>query len=138
MDIDSVRAHIYDYYDNSSLGEVEILPLWDGDRGLAGTMTSGEPETPLVYSLSCPLPNPFENKTTISYSIAKPEKVLLCVYDASGRLIRTLVNERKDPGVYSLIWNGCDNNNRDISAGVYFIRLKSGDFKSVRKIILLR
>jgi hypothetical protein len=138
MNVDSVRAHIYDYYDDGSLGEVEILPLWDGDRGLGGTMSSGRDDIPLVYSLKSIKPNPFEDKATIHFSLAKPGNVSLCIYDVSGRLVRILCNEKKEAGAYNVRWNGYDNNNRKVPAGVYFTRLVASDFKSVKKIVLVR
>ncbi len=138
MDIDTVQTHIYDYYDDNTLGIVEVEPLWNGDKTIGGAMSSGRGETPLIYSLRCPSPNPFENNTSISYSIAKPGNIYLCVYDVTGRLIKTLEKTKKDSGVYIVKWSGFDNNNRKISAGIYFIRLRSGDFTSVKKIILVK
>ncbi len=138
MDIDSVESHIYDYYDDNSLGVVEIEPLWNGNKAVGGTMSSGEETTPVVYFLNHPSPNPFVNKTIIAYSIAKPGKVTLNIYDISGRLIKTLVKEKKETGFYTTKWNGCDNNNRKVATSVYFARLTAGDYTSVKKVILIR
>ncbi len=137
---DTVKEHIYDYYDDNSLGIVEVEPLWEGEdeKGKGGEMLSGEGTTPLIYSFKHPSPNPFVNNTTIAYSIAKPGNVSLNIYDISGRLIKTLVDEKKDAGVYSVRWNGSDDDKRQVAIGVYFIRLTSGDFTSVKKVILVR
>ncbi|MCX8015168.1 MAG: hypothetical protein N2748_04035, partial [candidate division WOR-3 bacterium] len=53
-------------------------------------------------------PNPFKSLTAIRYSLPAQSKVSLVIYDVSGRLIKTLVNEHKAPGIYSIIWNGTD------------------------------
>ena len=139
-DTDTVKEHIYDYYDDNSLGIVEVEPLWEGEdeKGMGGEMLSGEGLKPLIYSLRTASPNPFVNNTTMAYSIAKPGNVSLNIYDISGRLVKTLINEKKDAGVYSLRWNGSDDNNRQVAIGVYFTRLTSGDFTSVKKVILVR
>ncbi|MBA7599166.1 hypothetical protein ES703_06193 [subsurface metagenome] len=139
-DTDTVKEHIYDYYDDNSLGIVEVEPLWEGEeeKGKGGEMLSGEGTTPLIYSLKHPSPNPFINNTTIAYSITKPGNVSLNIYDISGRFIKTLVDEKKDAGVYSVRWNGSDDDKRQVAIGVYFIRLTSGDFTSVKKVILVR
>jgi parallel beta-helix repeat protein len=138
MDLDTIAKHIYDYYDDNSLGEVKIIPIWDGDRGLSGAMSSGKGEMPLVYSLKRVNPNPFDNIATIHYSIAKPGNVSLCIYDVSGRLVKTLCDERKDAGSYSVRWDSRDNMNRKVSAGVYFIRMETGNFISTKKALLVR
>jgi parallel beta-helix repeat protein len=137
MNIDTVLAHIWDYYDDNSLGIVKIKPLWDGNKGIGGAMTAGT-ENRFIYFLKHSFPNPFTTNTTISYSIAKPGKVSLNVYDVSGRLVRKLVNERKKPGIYTVKWSGNNENGCNISTGVYFTRLVAGDFISVKKLILVR
>lgn len=101
-------------------------------------MSSGEGTTPLIYSLKTPSPTPFKDNTTISYSLAKPCKVSLKVYDKIGRLVRTLENGSKDAGVYRTKWNGVNNNKKKVAAGVYFTRLTSEVFISTKKVILVR
>jgi len=117
-------------------GTVTVEDLVIGPAG--GPMSSGEGTTPFVYSLRAASPNPFANNTTVSYSIARPGRVSLNIYDISGRLIRNLVSERKEAGVHSARWNGKDNNNRKVATGVYFTKLLSGDFVTVNKVILVR
>jgi parallel beta-helix repeat protein len=137
MNIDTVLAHIWDYYDDNSLGIVEVKPLWDGNKGIGGAMTAGT-ENRFIYCLKHSSPNPFANNTSISYSIAKPGKVSLNVYDVSGRLVRRLVDEKKNAGIYTVRWSGNNEYGHNVSTGVYFMRLVAGDFISVKKIILVR
>ncbi|KPJ70832.1 hypothetical protein AMJ52_09395, partial [candidate division TA06 bacterium DG_78] len=59
-------------------------------------------------------------------------------YDVSGRLVKTLVQAEQSAGVYNLVWNGYDNNNQRVAPGVYFTKLASGDFVSVKKLILIK
>jgi hypothetical protein len=86
-------------------------------------------------------PNPFQSSTSISYQIPSsypessiPNHVSLNVYDITGRLVKTLVDETKEAGVYQLPITS----NQLPGSGIYFYRLKSGDFTSTKKLILLR
>jgi flagellar hook assembly protein FlgD len=94
-------------------------------------------------------PNPFPNNTTIRYQIpsrgdGKPKAVSLSIYDISGRLTATLVNEEKEAGYYSVNWDRKDTHGRELSNGVYFYRLNVGTngdspmFTQTRKMVLLK
>jgi len=72
------------------------------------------------------------------YSIGKTENVVLAVFDVNGRLIRTLVNERKTSGKHHAAWDGTNNQGDRIASGVYFLRLTAGNRAVTKKLILLR
>lgn len=88
---------------------------------------------PNNYELSQNYPNPFNPSTKINYSIPASSKVSLIVYDILGREIKTLVNEFQNAGRYSVDFNAVG-----LASGIYFYRLKSGQFSETRKLILLR
>ncbi|MEO0083819.1 MAG: SBBP repeat-containing protein, partial [candidate division WOR-3 bacterium] len=83
-------------------------------------------------------PNPFKTQTTISYSIPTETKVSLMIYDVSGRLVKALVDEFKSPGIYSINWNGTDEQERKVGQGVYFYVLKTADNKTQKKMLMLK
>jgi hypothetical protein len=83
-------------------------------------------------------PNPFNPQTTIAYSLAEAGRVNLRIYDASGRVVKTLVDDNKTAGKHTATWNGRDRNGVAVSSGVYFVRLESGGNVQARKIILLK
>ncbi|MBE0433567.1 T9SS type A sorting domain-containing protein [candidate division WOR-3 bacterium] len=94
-------------------------------------------------------PNPFHSSVLIQYSIAKEGFVQLKIYNSAGQLIRTLVNEKRKAGNYKIQWDGTDNRNKLLPSGVYFIKLKGGDFSQTpldacyltgqtKKLLLLR
>ncbi len=89
-------------------------------------------------------PNPFKKQIDIVYQLAKPSTVELVVYDASGRLVRSLANGIYNPGYYTAVWDGCDDLGRVVSAGIYLIHFTAGplrktnDYEKVKKVILLR
>jgi len=138
INIDSCKAHIHDYFDNSLLGTVWVEPLWNGNHESEGTMESGKGKVALRNLLNAASPTPFLKNTKINYSIANPGYISLCIYDISGRLVRTLCNEKKDANTYRASWNGRDNSGSKVSTGIYFIRLATDDFVAVKKVMVVR
>lgn len=104
---------------------------------LTGGVTAAGP-TPRQNALLAAYPNPFNPETTIRYELANRTHVSLRVYDVSGAVVRTLVNDVKAAGSYSLTWNGKDDHGSSVSSGVYFYRMTAGSFSDVRKMTLLK
>ncbi|MCK4352782.1 carboxypeptidase regulatory-like domain-containing protein [candidate division WOR-3 bacterium] len=90
-----------------------------------------------IYRLYQNQPNPFSQKTVISYQLPVVSRVSLKIYDITGRLAKLLVNDTQKPGHYTVNWDGTDTNGKKLSSGIYFYRLESGDFKAINKLILL-
>ncbi|MCL4279869.1 MAG: T9SS type A sorting domain-containing protein, partial [Ignavibacteriaceae bacterium] len=86
-----------------------------------------------AYSLSQNYPNPFNPTTTISYSIKSPGLVSLKVYDILGTEVASLVNENQEAGNYSVEFNAYN-----LTSGIYFYTLTSGNFVETKKLILLK
>ena len=89
--------------------------------------------TPKEYSLLQNYPNPFNPVTRINFDIPKQGLVTMKVFDILGREVRTLVNEIKAPGRYSVDFNGTE-----FSSGVYFYRLESNGFTDIKRMILIK
>jgi len=79
------------------------------------------------------VPNPFDGSTVIYYSLQVPDRVILQIYDVTGRSVENLVNEDRTPGVHQVNWDG-----QGRASGIYFCKLKAGEFTDVQKMILLR
>jgi hypothetical protein len=94
--------------------------------------------TPKVFALYQSLPNPFSQSTMIHYQLPFSSHITLKVFNNSGKLVRTLVNETQQSGYYAIDWNGKDLSGSSAANGVYFYRLKSGDFTATKKMILLK
>jgi endo-1,4-beta-D-glucanase Y len=88
---------------------------------------------PEQFSLEQNYPNPFNPSSTISFAIPKQAQVRLEIFNVLGRLIATLLNEEKAPGRYSVIWEA-----GRVTSGVYFYRIRAGDYVQTRKAILLK
>ena len=88
---------------------------------------------PDKFVLSQNYPNPFNPKTIIKYELGIKNIVSLKVYDVLGNEVRTLVNEVKPPGRHEIEFDG-----KDLSSGVYFYKLTTGDFVETKRMILLK
>ena len=83
-------------------------------------------------------PNPFNPVTTINYQVAENTSVTIVVYDVLGKKIRDLVNDYKVIGSYQIKWNGKDNDDNQISSGIYFYQMTTIHFRDIKKLILER
>lgn len=89
--------------------------------------------TPLI-SLHM-FPNPFFHELNVSYALPSFSEVSLKIYDCSGRLIKTLINQREQkPGIYGIKWNP----DKTLPSGAYYFTLKTQNFSINKKIILLK
>lgn len=95
---------------------------------------------PRAFSLAQNSPNPFNPVTTISYTVpgGYGADVRIEVFDISGRLVSTLVDQYREPGSYSVFWEGTDSYGARVSSGVYFYRMSAGEFVQTRKMVLLK
>ncbi len=92
------------------------------------------------FSLQQNYPNPFNPTTTIRFSLDKSASVSLRVYDITGKLVKTLYNDKKlKAGVaHKVVWNGKNNLGNSVASGTFYYKLKAGEKVSVKKMILLR
>ena len=88
---------------------------------------------PTEFALSQNYPNPFNPSTTILYQLPKSTHVKLSIYDITGKLVETLVNEYKNAGYYSIEWNA-----ENSSSGIYLYRIDAGEFSNVRKCLIVK
>ncbi|UCE07537.1 MAG: VCBS repeat-containing protein, partial [bacterium] len=93
---------------------------------------------PSDYALSQNYPNPFNQTTTIRYTLPKPDRVTIKIYNLLGHEVRTLVEMPKEAGYHAVDWDGKDKMATQVAAGIYFYIMKSSDFKDFKKLLLLR
>ena len=92
-----------------------------------------EATLPTSYYLENAFPNPFNSVTRLSYGLPTPSQISIQVYDLSGRLVETLIDQKQSAGNHFAVWDG-----RNASSGVYIVRMNTDEFTSVQKLILLR
>ncbi len=111
------------------------------------TKVREEQETshPDSFELSNNYPNPFNPTTTISFSLkakaselSQPIHTTLTICNILGQKVRTLVNDKRLPGVYKVVWDGKDSSGHEVASGIYFYQLKTKNFISSKKMVLLR
>lgn len=97
-----------------------------------------ENSPPYRYTLNQNYPNPFNPVTTIEFEIQKRERVTLDIYDIRGVRVKRLVDRSLAAGRYRVEWKGKNQLGANVSSGIYFCRIKTGDWESNLKMVLLR
>ncbi|HKW12846.1 MAG TPA: T9SS type A sorting domain-containing protein [Candidatus Krumholzibacteria bacterium] len=92
----------------------------------------------LKNSLSQNYPNPFNPQTSIAFTIKDRGAVSLKVYNVNGELVRTLANDSRAAGSYTLVWDGHNDAGQPVSSGVYFYKLVTNNFSQTKKMVLLK
>jgi hypothetical protein len=99
----------------------------------------GGVEATQVFCLHACRPNPFNSVTSIRYDLPEAAHVDLEVFDVSGRLVRRLIDHRlTEPGRYTTVWNGRNDEGLRVAPGIYFMRLAAGTETEIERTILLR
>lgn len=100
---------------------------------------------PKDFSLGQNYPNPFNPTTTIPFNVTSsqfmvhnPIHTTLTVYNILGQKVRVLLDKELRVGGYEVVWDGKDEKGKEVSTGIYFYQLKTGDYKETKKMILLR
>ena len=128
----------YIYFENNQLCPPYPECISEDDLGYQNTtncppLSISELSLPINYQLHQPFPNPFNPTTSISFSIPEQSQTSLKVYDIKGNLISTLLNQTMNVGHHQIEWNG-----ENLSSGPYFIRINSGEFSDVKKVVLVK
>lgn len=93
---------------------------------------------PTTFAISQNYPNPFNPTTSIKYQLPQTADVTITIYNLLGQKVRTLVNEKKEPGYYEVAWNGLNDHDVQVATGLYIYRIKAADFVSSKKMLLLK
>jgi|GEM_PF-3473252 len=146
-DVNTASSLLNEVENESSLSTPVEIATAEDDYNVYGNMLAAnsgstlpkiqqkteEIQKPTSYSLLQNYPNPFNPTTMISYQVPNDGFVTLKIYDMLGREVKTLVNEFKSQGKYSVTFDASH-----LASGVYFYQLKSGNYASIKKMILLK
>jgi len=97
------------------------------------SIEDGREDTPLEYGLSQNYPNPFNPSTTINFSLPKSEYTTLKVFNVLGKIVAIIVSNKLNPGNHTFTFDG-----KNLASGVYYYQLVAGEYREVKKMILLR
>jgi len=103
----------------------------------ATAFVAGDPR-PVEFGLDQNRPNPFNPVTTISYSLPSAADVKIEIYNAAGKLVRTLVDVRQEAGEKSALWDGTNDVGQKVASGVYMYRLIADGRVSDKRMVLLK
>jgi hypothetical protein len=129
-----------EFFETATFGSFSFLSESSSDIFVAklnSFILADDEITPMEMGLSN-YPNPFNPATTIKFSLPNDSKIELIIYNIKGQTIKTLTHNVFNKGNHSIIWNGSDDSGKSVSSGIYFYKLKTGDFQKVRRMILLR
>jgi hypothetical protein len=112
---------------------LDEVQLSDYNGNMLSVTTQKEPALPTAFALQQNYPNPFNAITEIRFSLPQAVHVKLEVFNALGQKVAVLVDRKLEAGYHSATWDGST-----ASSGVYFYRIKAGDFVESRKMILLK
>jgi hypothetical protein len=115
-----------DYDGNKEYHSLQILGVSPGTT------------VPQSFVLHQNYPNPFNPITQIKYELPKASLVNITIYDMMGRIVNNLASSRQAAGYKSVLWNATNDAGQPVSAGLYLYTIQAGDFKQVKKMVLLK
>ncbi len=118
--------------DNTTIGFVSFTSQ------IVSDVNNEDVQLPTKFELYQNYPNPFNPSTQISFDLAKPDHVSLVVFNLTGRMVATLLDQTLSAGNHTVVWDGHDHDGIEAASGVYFYRLMSGEFSATRKLALVR
>jgi hypothetical protein len=125
-------------FPNADIAWAEILYDNSNSKGLGNSTQKNNPERLIVLpeitnKLYQNYPNPFYLNTSISYDLAEDSNVHLELFDSFGHKLETIQNQYMSSGSYKFVWNS-----DEYSAGIYYLTMKTGVYRSTIKMILLK
>jgi hypothetical protein len=126
------------YYNDYSSGVPEVRTVYPEMEKTEVNISGDGSALPTVYGLSQNFPNPFNPATEIKYAIPEAGPVKISVFNILGQNVRDLVDDQKQAGAYSVVWDGKDNYGSSVASGVYFYRIKANNFSDTKKMVLLK
>ena len=111
----------------------QLTPRFYSDFLSTSSINESQIDAPTSFGIKQNYPNPFNPNTTIIYQVSKLSFITIKVFDVLGNDITTLVNEEKSIGTYQITWDAAN-----IPSGIYFYKLRAGDFVETKKMILLK
>ena len=115
-----------------------FLRILSGD-GIATRISNDRVIIPTDFELHSNYPNPFNPSTTFSFTLPVDKRISVRIYDMTGRLVRTLINdENYAQGTHSVDWNGLGDSGMAVASGQYIYTLEWGQFRHARRMVIVK
>ena len=115
-----------------------FLRIFSG-KGLSTNFTEDRIILPSDYVLGPNYPNPFNPATSFSFTLPLDKRISVLIYDVTGRLVRTLINEETYvAGTHQVTWHGLSDSGNPVASGQYFYVLRYGNFQQARPMQLIK
>jgi Tol biopolymer transport system component len=128
--------------DNADALELESVLLVDTEAEIIPVNihrdTPPEISLPDGFALDQNYPNPFNPNTSISFTLGHSGHVCLEIFNITGQKVRILVDDCLESGPHIIEWDGKCSNGNQAASGIYFYRMKAGDYSKSRKMIMLK
>lgn len=132
-DVDTVFVRAQEVARAPNRDEVRVEVDYDAQTGIDDPLGDGR------LALERSFPNPFGSRTEVRFVLPGPSSVSLDIYNVSGRLVRSLISERRMPAGHHLTrWDGRNEHGVGMPSGIYFCRLKTSDGAVTEKMVLVR
>jgi len=132
-----VTCHLIGYDDLT-----ENIELTDGESATLDfymSVTGADNNSSESFVFSCyNYPNPFNPKTTISFTISGDENVALDIFNIKGQLVKSFGKQMYQTGSHSLVWDGKNNSGSYVGSGIYFYKIKAGNLEKTGKMLMLK
>lgn len=99
---------------------------------------STDPVTAKVTKLYANYPNPFNPTTNIAFSLKEQANVSIDIFNVKGQLVKRLINGQMPAGNHTITWTGKDENQKQVSSGVYFYRMQTNNYTTTRKMLMMK
>jgi len=141
MDYSQIIWQTWDLHDDFDLGYIQVLPFITANHdGQTSDVEDPMPERgiPKAFGLHQNSPNPFNPSTAIRFELTAGTPVQLKIFDVSGALVTTLLDQPLPAGFHEAAWSGRDAQGRAVPSGVYFYRITAGVNIETKSMMLIR
>ena len=112
--------------------------IFSGDSNYVMPVSNKHVEPPQDLDLKQNFPNPFNPSTTIEYKLSTKGHVVIMIYDAVGREVKTLLSQNQEGGSYKTVWDGTDSRGERVSSGLYFYQLQINNNTVTKKAVHIK
>lgn len=134
----NLGSSIPSYFHISSSYRLNGGDVTEGPSYTHGVTNVEENLIPEKFEVAQNFPNPFNPTTTIKFGLPEASQVTVKIFNMIGQEVKTLVNEFKNAGTYSVTWNGDNESGKKITSGVYIYRVTAGNNVQTMKMILMK